>query len=240
MKSIVIFLIGAIAGALVLFFSPFYRPVPPAMQPAVVAAPDAVLVKIPSTPMAQTAVAPGYVDVPEFDLGVPVPLPAVTVPPLVDDPVVPLEQQLLIPVAGVQAASLTDTFHEADNGGHFHEALDIAAPKGTPVLAVADGTVAKLISSKPGGLGVYQFDTRKKFAYYYAQLERYAPGLKEGQRIKRGAQLGFVGTSGNADPAKPHLHFATFVLGTEKQWWKGSPINPFPLLGGARAEPAAR
>ncbi len=240
MKSIVIFLIGAIAGALALFFSPFFRHLQPAAVPAASEAPGAVVVKVPATPMTETAATPGYVDVPEFDLAVPVPLPTVAVPPLVDDPVVPLEHQLLIPVAGVLASALKDTFHQPDSSGHFHEAIDIAAPKGTPVLAVADGTVAKLVSSKQGGLAVYQFDSRKKFAYYYAHLDSYAPKLKEGMRVKRGDLLGAVGSSGNVDPAKPHVHFASFALGTEKQWWKGSPINPYPLFGGERALQAAQ
>jgi murein DD-endopeptidase MepM/ murein hydrolase activator NlpD len=241
MKSIVVFLIGAIAGALALFFSPVYMSLQRAALPAApVDGPGAVVVKVPATPMTQVAAAPGYVDVPEFDLGLPVPLPAVAVPPLVEDPVVPLEHQLLIPVAGVLASSLKDSFHERDSSGHFHEAIDIAAAKGTPVQAVADGSVAKLITNKQGGLTVYQFDSRKKFAYYYAHLDRYAPNLKEGMRLKRGDPLGLVGTSGNADPANPHVHFATFALGTEKQWWKGSPINPYPLFGGERPQPAAK
>ncbi len=241
MKSIVIFLIGAIAGALALFFSPLSGILQPAsVPPAIDGASGVVLVKVPSTPMVQTPASPGYVDVPEFDLGVPVPLPTVAVPPLVDDPVVALEQQLLIPVAGIEASMLKDSFHKADSSGHFHEAIDIAAPKGTPVLAVADGIVAKLINSKQGGLSVYQFDGKKKFAYYYAHLDRYAPALKEGMRVKRGDPLGFVGSSGNVDPLNPHVHFATFALGTEKQWWKGSPINPYPLLGGSRALQAAQ
>jgi murein DD-endopeptidase MepM/ murein hydrolase activator NlpD len=145
---------------------------------------------------------------------------------------VPVADQLLIPVAGVKASALKDTFNDARGSERRHEAIDIQAPQGTQVFAVADGKIAKLFNSKPGGLTVYQFDTSERFAYYYAHLDRYAADLKEGMTLKRGDLVGYVGTSGNADPNTPHLHFATFELGPQKQWWKGSPINPYPLLGG--------
>ena len=104
------------------------------------------------------------------------------------------------------------------------------APRGTPVLAVDDGRIVKLFDSKPGGTTVYQFDPSEKFAYYYAHLDRYAAGLAEGQQVKRGDVIAYVGSSGNANPAAPHLHFSVFVLGAEKQWWKGTAIDPYPLL----------
>ena len=103
------------------------------------------------------------------------------------------------------------------------------------MVAVADGKVEKLFLSKPGGLTVYQFDTAGRLAYYYAHLERYAPELTEGKQLKRGDLVGFVGSSGNADPAHPHLHFAIFELGPEKHWWEGRAINPYPLLAGEAA-----
>lgn len=140
--------------------------------------------------------------------------------------------QLLIPVAGVSAGQLNDTFNAARGTERSHEALDILAPKGTQVLAVADGKVVKLFDSKPGGLTVYQFDVSEKFAYYYAHLDHYAAEIKEGTILKRGDLVGYVGTTGNANTATPHLHFAIFELGPEKQWWKGTPINPYRLLGG--------
>ncbi|MCM2340895.1 peptidoglycan DD-metalloendopeptidase family protein [Rhodoferax sp.] len=157
---------------------------------------------------------------------------AVSVLISVSESAVSVADQLLIPVAGIKASALQDTFNDARGSERRHEAIDILAPKGTQVFAVADGTIAKLFNSKPGGLTVYQFDTSEKFAYYYAHLDRYAADVKEGMRLKRGDLVGYVGTSGNADPNTPHLHFATFALGPEKQWWKGSPINPYPLLGG--------
>jgi murein DD-endopeptidase MepM/ murein hydrolase activator NlpD len=135
-------------------------------------------------------------------------------------------------VADVDASQLTDTFTQSRSAGRPHEAIDIMAPRGTPVIAVADGKVAKIFESKPGGHTVYQFDVEEKLAYYYAHLDGYAPGLAEGQRLKRGELIGFVGSSGNADAAHPHLHFAVFELGPEKRWWEGRAINPYPLLGG--------
>lgn len=109
------------------------------------------------------------------------------------------------------------------------------ASTGTPVVAVDDGVIVKLFDSVPGGLTVYQFDAAGELAYYYAHLDRYAANLKEGQEVARGQLIGYVGATGNADPVAPHLHFAVFLLGPEKQWWKGTPINPYPLF--QRAEP---
>lgn len=139
---------------------------------------------------------------------------------------------LLIPVAGVDANQLFDTFNQSRGSGRPHEAIDIPAPKGTPVVALDDGRVAKLFNSKRGGLTVYLFDSAQKLAYYYAHLDRYAPGLAEKQELKRGEVLGYVGSTGNADPAAPHLHFAIFALGPEKRWWQGTAINPYPFFAG--------
>ena len=139
--------------------------------------------------------------------------------------------KLLIPVEGVKLAQLSDNFDQPRGKERHHEALDIMAPKGTKVLAVADGKLTKLFNSKPGGLTVYQFDPTEKYAYYYAHLDRYAEGVKEGMDLKRGDLVGYVGVTGNSDPNAPHLHFAVVELTPEKQWWKGTPINPFPLMG---------
>lgn len=142
------------------------------------------------------------------------------------------ELELLIPVSGVSADQLNDTFNDARGERRGHEAIDIMAPTGTPVLAVDDGVIVKLFNSKPGGLTVYQFDDAAELAYYYAHLDRYADGLAEGQSVNRGDLIGYVGYTGNANPNGPHLHFAIFVLGPEKNWWQGTPINPYPHLGG--------
>ncbi len=138
--------------------------------------------------------------------------------------------KLLIPVEGIKASQLTDSFDQPRGTERHHEALDIMAPKGTKVLAVADGKVAKLFESKPGGLTVYQFDPTDTYAYYYAHLDKYADGIKEGMQVKRGDLIGYVGVTGNSDPKAPHLHFAVVQLTPEKQWWKGTPVNPYPLL----------
>ena len=147
------------------------------------------------------------------------------------DPIALLRQRhLQMPVDGVEPRQLHDTFNETRSGVRRHEALDIMAPRGTPARAVEDGRVAKLFKSVPGGLTVYLFDRSESFAYYYAHLDRYAPGLKEHQEVHRGDLIGYVGSTGNASEDAPHLHFAIFKLGPERQWWKGDPINPFPVF----------
>jgi peptidoglycan LD-endopeptidase LytH len=139
--------------------------------------------------------------------------------------------KLMVPVEGMPLAGIKDNFDQPRGAERHHEALDIMAPKGTRVLATADGKIAKLFTSKPGGLTVYQFDPTEKYAYYYAHLDHYADGIREGMDVKRGDLIGYVGSTGNADPNAPHLHFAVFELTPEKQWWKGTPVDPYPLLG---------
>jgi len=139
------------------------------------------------------------------------------------------KRRLIIPVKGAGAEQLVDTFDAARSAG-THDAIDIMAPAGTPVIAAGDGRVAKLFTSERGGLTVYQFDGPELYAYYYAHLSGYAPGLKEGVRLRKGDLVGYVGSTGDASPEAPHLHFAIFKLGPEKQWWKGTPVNPFPFL----------
>jgi murein DD-endopeptidase MepM/ murein hydrolase activator NlpD len=140
-------------------------------------------------------------------------------------------RDLELPVQGVDDDDLRDTFFDARGEGRTHEALDIMAPRGTPVLAVEDGTIAKLFNSRGGGgLTIYQFDPAQIFTYYYAHLDGYASGLREGQKVRRGETIGYVGSTGNASPDAPHLHFAIFRLTPERKWWKGEPINPFGIL----------
>ena len=136
---------------------------------------------------------------------------------------------LAVPVAGIEKGKLYNSFDEGRGAGK-HEALDIPAPRGTPVIAAGDGCVVKLFRSIPGGLTLYQFDPEGNFAYYYAHLERYADEVKEGSQVRRGDVLGYVGTSGNAPANSPHLHFAIFRLGPEKRWWKGTAVNPYAVL----------
>lgn len=167
----------------------------------------------------------------------PVPGPGTALEPPSDDGAALLAARpLIVPVAGIAPADLMDTFEEKRPGQRSHEAIDIVAPRGTPVYAVDDGTLAKLFTSVPGGLTLYQFDPEGNLAYYYAHLDRYAPGLKEGMTLRRGDLIGYVGSTGNASPATPHLHFAVFRLGPQRHWWQGQAVNPYPAL--RRARPA--
>jgi peptidoglycan LD-endopeptidase LytH len=137
-------------------------------------------------------------------------------------------RRLEVPVEGVDRKTLRDSFSEG-RAGHVHEAIDILAPRGTPIVAVEDGRIEKLFTSKRGGLTIYHFDPSRRYCYYYAHLDRYAAGLKEGQTVKRGQVIGYVGISGNAPAQTPHLHFTVFKLAEGKRWWQGAPLNPFPL-----------
>ncbi|MEO7270829.1 MAG: M23 family metallopeptidase [Vicinamibacterales bacterium] len=139
-------------------------------------------------------------------------------------------RRLEVPVEGIGRSELTRQFNDRRGEEREHEALDILAPRNTPVKAVEAGRVAKLFLSKAGGITVYQFDPSERFCYYYAHLERYADGLKEGDLLQRGQVLGFVGTSGNAPKDTPHLHFAVFQLDDQKRWWEGTPLDPYVIL----------
>ena len=136
---------------------------------------------------------------------------------------------MMVPVQGVAPGELADTFSEISDG-RKHEALDIPAARGTPVVAAVEGNVVKLFHSQQGGLTVYQFDNSRNYCYYYAHLDRYAPGLKEGTLLREGEVFAYVGTSGNASTDAPHLHFALFRLGPEKEWWKGATLDPLPMF----------
>lgn len=140
-----------------------------------------------------------------------------------------LAKRLIIPVPNIAAEALQPHFYDA-RGERGHEAIDILAQRGEPVVATEDGNIVKLFLSRPGGNTIYEFDPTQKYAYYYAHLDRYADGLKEGDTVKRGQIIGYVGSTGNADPSTPHLHFAIFRLGPEKQWWKGEALDPYPAL----------
>ena len=143
---------------------------------------------------------------------------------------------LAIPVAGVGADDLLDTYTQARAGGaRRHDAIDIMAPAGTPVVAAAPGTVDKLFYSQGGGgVTAYIRSDDQRWSYYYAHLQRYAPGLQEGQRVERGQVIGYVGSTGNASPSGPHLHFAINRMSANEDWHGGEPINPYPLLAGKR------
>ena len=159
-----------------------------------------------------------------------VPTPAAPTPVVTDADLEKLRARaLLFPVPAVPPADVAASFADIRRDG-IHEALDIPAPRGAPVVAVDDGVVAKLFHSVPGGLTVYLFDRDRGFAYYYAHLDGYAPNLHETQPVRRGDVIGYVGSSGDAAAGSPHLHFAIFKLETEPRWWRGTAIDPHPLL----------
>jgi murein DD-endopeptidase MepM/ murein hydrolase activator NlpD len=140
------------------------------------------------------------------------------------------KHNLRVPVDGVEREDLQDTFADARGIGRKHDAIDIMAPRGTEVRAADDGTIAKLFTSRAGGLTIYQFDPTQTFSYYYAHLDHYASGLSDHQPVKRGQLLGYVGSTGNASESAPHLHFEISRLGPDRKWWEGDAINPYPVL----------
>ncbi len=142
---------------------------------------------------------------------------------------------LAIPVVGVRQSQLLDTFDQARASGRRHDAIDIMAAEGTPVIASADGTIEKLFNSVRGGMTIYERSADQKWIYYYAHLSAYAPGLREGQQVKRGEIIGRVGHTGDASAAGPHLHFAINQMAPGERWWHGTAINPYPLLAGKKA-----
>jgi murein DD-endopeptidase MepM/ murein hydrolase activator NlpD len=145
------------------------------------------------------------------------------------DPVAVLRRHdLALPIDNADVDDMKGHFAQRRGGGaRGHEAVDILVPRHTPIRAVEDGTIARLFFSKAGGTTIYQFDPERRFCYYYAHLERYAPGLSEGQKVSKGDIIGYVGTTGNAPPNTPHLHFAIFELTDQKRWWDGKPIDPY-------------
>ena len=258
MKAAVVFVVGFMAGVAVAYVflgrdvnAPGARTansaIAPSAPPAAMVSPDAVASVAPTT--ASTGAAAAWPTPPAGELTWPSPSaipgdstdhlmnPKAFAPP---PDLKPAEQPdvsdfsrlrsraLRIPVEGFAVASLRDNFAER-RGSRVHEAIDLLAPRGTPVLAVDDGVVKKLFSSAAGGLTVYQYDPGETYSYYYAHLDRYAEGLAEGKLLKKGERVGYVGTTGNAPPGTPHLHFTIYKLPADKTWWQGTPINPYPL-----------
>ena len=165
------------------------------------------------------------------------PLPVPSSPPLQApaSPAIPIPEgalpnNLIVPVAGVRPDQLRDTFSESRSEGRVHDAIDIAAPLGTPVLAAADGTIIKLFQSERGGTTIYQLSTDKKFIYYYAHLNGYAEGLTESRFVKQGETIAYVGDSGNAGAGNYHLHFSVALVSDPKRYWEGVNVNPYLLL----------
>lgn len=144
------------------------------------------------------------------------------------------DRRLMVPVAGISPAEVPDTFRARRDGGRrTHDAVDILAPRGTPVLSADDGRVLRLKTNRRGGLTIYATDPTGRFVYYYAHLEGYRPGLTVGESLSRGELIGFVGTTGNADRREPHLHFQVMVRGDGTRWWHGEPVDPRPYFASA-------
>jgi peptidoglycan LD-endopeptidase LytH len=230
---IAVFLLGVVAGALALYFflwrtgglvaghplarttAPLAsvrdesapRPLLPRRTPSLIAIAPAPVSPVLAPSPGETA-APSFTPLAGFALG---------------------REPLIMPVEGARVTDLHDSFEEKRGSGR-HEAIDIMAPRGTPVVAAVDGSIEKLFTSKQGGLTIYEFDLDRSYCYYYAHLDRYAEDLKEKQSVRRGDRIGYVDSTGDASPTAPHLHFAIFRLGPTRQWWVGTPINPYPYL----------
>jgi murein DD-endopeptidase MepM/ murein hydrolase activator NlpD len=203
----------------------------PAVSPATRQTPQnppAALPANPSTrfPRSPVTPAPGAPGAPEAGQVSPTAPP----PMLARPPADLLQRDLLVPVQGVPRTGLLDTFDDARGQGRVHNAIDIMAPRNTPVLAAEGGRIVKLFTSKLGGLTIYQFDPTETYCYYYAHLDHYDPNLREGEPVAKGQVLAYVGSTGDAAPDAPHLHFEITRLHPDKHWWQGDSINPYPVL----------
>jgi murein DD-endopeptidase MepM/ murein hydrolase activator NlpD len=186
----------------------------------------------------------GHVSSPSVVEKIPAPVETVEAPPVTEpvqpltEPVESVAQQvthirpLIIPVAGVRADQLLDTFTDSRSEGRTHDAIDIMAPAETPVLAAADGQIQKLWQSERGGSTIYQLSADQKLIFYYAHLARYADGLTEGKQVRQGEVIAYVGDTGNAGAGNYHLHFSIAAVSDPKRYWEGTNINPYPLLRG--------
>ena len=178
--------------------------------------PVAIGTPLPAPPTDPVAPAPGELPV--------APAPAPSISSFVST------VNLIIPVAGVRPEQLLDTFGDARSEGRLHDAIDIPAPAGTPVLAAADGRIVKLFQSERGGTTIYQLGPNQDVIFYYAHLAGYAPGLAEGNHVRQGDVIAYVGDTGNAGTGNYHLHFSIAVVSDPKRYWEGTNINPYPLL----------
>ena len=174
-----------------------------------------------------TSAVPSPSDIPQAEPGLSPSQPAGDVP----QPTTFIGKlNLVIPVAGVKPEQLLDTFTDARSEGRSHDAIDIIAAAGTPVLAVSEGEIVKLFQSDRGGITIYQLSPDKKLVFYYAHLQRYADGIAAGKYVRQGEVIGYVGDTGNAGAGNYHLHFSIAVLADPKRYWEGTNINPYPLL----------
>ena len=229
-------LVGLVIGGTTVYFLEGYwsdRPVPG--QPAATSPPTPATPEVskPTADVVSTpAASPASVPIKPAEMPTEAAIPeepALKTSPALNEPAGLAADAIIIPVVGARREDLRPMFDER-RGSRQHRAIDIGAPRATPVLAAIDGTVGKLFLSKPGGITIYQYDPTRSWIYYYAHLDGYAPGLAEGQQLRRGDVIGFVGTSGNAPPNAPHLHFAIEKLSEPGKWWVSEPIDPYPLL----------
>jgi murein DD-endopeptidase MepM/ murein hydrolase activator NlpD len=231
----------ALLGALVWYLSTRYGSTP--VEP-ITARPDANADAPPANAATTPLATPG-VSAPAAETPTPTitPRPTVEATPLIEiqqqpagptpSPAPPGEStqvRLVVPVAGVRVEDLRDTYTQARSEGRTHNAIDIIAARGTPVVAAADGRVVKLFQSVPGGIAVYQLATDDRTILYYAHLDRYADGLAEGHFARQGETIGYVGDTGNAGPGNYHLHFSVSITSDSKRWYGGTNVNPYPLL----------
>ena len=196
-------------------------PNPPRAVPHAVSPPATT----PAPPPAPISPAP----VPADSSGPPPPPPPAVAPQATDQPA-EAPGRLLVPVQGVRPEQLVDTYSAARGAGRVHDAIDIPAKRGTPVLAAASGVVLKLFQSVRGGTALYELAPDRRTIYYYAHLDRYAPGLVEGGTLRQGDLIGYVGNTGNAGAGNYHLHFEISTTSDPRRWWAGTPQNPYPLL----------
>lgn len=193
-------------------------------------------------PMIQKDWTPGAVPAPSVSpMVTPAVIPSLDPPQVLDTPdprpITGEPNKLLMPVVGIRPDQLTDTFSQARSENRVHEAIDIAAPLMTPVVAVADGEIVKFHDSNLGGITIYQISTDKRYFYYYAHLHSRAPGIVEGQPVTRGTVIGYVGDTGNAGRGNFHLHFSINAVTDPKRFWDGISINPYPILRGEQSLP---
>lgn len=182
---------------------------------------EAVTAPVASTP------APTPLPIPsEFVEQTPTPSPEVSPGTIGDQP----SDVLMIPVKGIKRTQLVDTFAASRANGRTHDAIDIMAPGGTPVLAAADGEIVKFFDSVNGGTTIYEMSNDRKYIYYYAHLMRRADDLHEHEHVTRGRVIAYVGDTGDAGPGNFHLHFAIAIAQDPKSWWKGTYIDPYPIL----------
>jgi murein DD-endopeptidase MepM/ murein hydrolase activator NlpD len=184
-----------------------------------------LIIKFRSTPVVPA------IDLPPGELvAIGSPLPSDTPTPTPTPQTFVGQVNLIIPVAGVKPEQLLDTYDDARSEGRVHDAIDIAAPAGTPVLAAADGRIIKLFQSDKGGTTIYQLSANQELIFYYAHLQAYEPGLAEGNEVRQGQVIAYVGDTGNAGAGNYHLHFSIAVVTDPKRYWEGTNINPYPLL----------